>query len=79
MYAKSIIALSAALVLATATAAVAHQRPAGKQVSAAQAKAAFARSARDVAPIGYDSGGGPIFQSQLSPSCPLGLKQFQRC
>lgn len=63
---------------ATNGAAVAH--PAGKKkASTAQARAAFARSVTEVAPISYDSGGAPIFASQLSPSCTLSLKQLHRC
>lgn len=63
-----------------AVASAAVVRPAGKRkASAAQARAAFAQSVTEVAPIGYDTGRAPIFADQLSPSCTLPLKQLHRC
>lgn len=79
MLAKTIIALSTAFVLGTATAA------AMTNAKAKNSRAAFAQSgpAAVYAPnrmvVGHDTGGAAIFRGQLTPACPLSLKQQSRC
>jgi hypothetical protein len=76
MHTKTIIVLCAALVLGSATStAVAQQRSTGKQSSAGVTLSIATRGW----PVGYDTSGVPIFRSQLTPGCPLSLKQFSRC
>jgi hypothetical protein len=76
MFTKTMIALSAALVFGTATAAVAMTK-------ANSPGAAFASpGAPAAAPnwvVGYDSSGAAIFRGQLTRACPLSLKQQSRC
>lgn len=78
MLAKTMIALSAAFVLGTATAAMTNAK-------AKNPRAAFAQSgpAAVYAPnrmvVGHDTGGAAIFRGQLTPACPLSLKQQSRC
>lgn len=79
MFAKIVIALSAALVLGTATTAVAMAK--GKANSP---RAAFAQSGPATVhtpnPVaGYDTSGAAIFQRRPTPGCPLSLKQQSRC
>jgi hypothetical protein len=80
MFTKTVIALSAALVVGTATAAVAMIN-----VKAHNPRAAFAAQGAPAAirgpnwVAGYDTSGVAIFQRQLTPTCPLSLKQQSRC
>jgi hypothetical protein len=81
MFIRMMIALSAALVLGTATTTVAMAK--GKINS--NPRAAFAQSgpASVYAPnrvvVGYDTGGAAIFRGQLTRACLLSLKQQSRC
>jgi hypothetical protein len=82
MFTKTVIALSAALVVGTATAAVAMINVKAKAHNpraafAAQGAPAAVRGPSAVA--GYDTSGVAIFQRQLTPTCPLSLKQQSRC
>jgi hypothetical protein len=80
MFTKTMIALSAAIVFGTATAAVAMAKS-----KVDNPRAAFAQSgpasvyAPNRAVVGYDTGGAAIFRGQLTPACSLSLKQQSRC
>ncbi len=80
MNSKTMIALSAVLVLGMSSAATAQQRTAPKQppAAAAQARALLAGSLR-AGPIGYDSGGAAVFAEQLTRTCTLAMKEQSRC
>jgi len=79
MLAKTMIALSAALVLGTATAAAAMTNAKAKNPRAAFAQSGPAAVNAPNWVAGYDTGGAAIFRGQLTPACPLSLKQQSRC
>jgi hypothetical protein len=68
MFTKIMVTLSAALIFGTATAALAI----------ANAKVHSARATHNWV-VGYDTSGAAIFRGQLTPTCPLSLKQQSRC
>jgi hypothetical protein len=80
MFAKTMIALSAALVLGTATTTVAMAKAKGNS----NPRAAFAQSG-PISVYGpnrvvhYDTSGASVFGWRLTPTCPLSLKQQSRC
>lgn len=78
MFTKTMIALSAALVFGTATAAVAMTKANSPGAAFASPGAPAAISAPNWV-AGYDTSGAAIFRGQLTRTCPLSLKQQSRC
>jgi hypothetical protein len=78
MFIRTTIALSAALVLGTATTAAAMAKGGNPRAAFAQSGPASVY-APNRAVVGYDTGGAAIFRGQLTRACPLSLKQQSRC
>ena len=81
MLSKTMIALSVALVVGTATAAVAmtNARANNPRAAFASQRGPAAVHASNMDVVGYDTSGAAIFRGQLTRACPLSLKQASRC
>jgi hypothetical protein len=74
MLTKIMVALCAVLIFGAGMAALAVSN--AKVYSARVAPAAiYGRNAV----VGYDTSGAAIFRGELTPACPLSLKQQSRC
>jgi hypothetical protein len=79
MFTKTMIALSAALVLGAATTAVAVAKGRANHPGAAFALSGPATLHAASPVIGYDTSGAAIFQRRPTLGCPLSLRQQSRC